>query len=556
MLLLLTLFIPLLFAIVQMFVPAENKTAHRNLAAAGSIVTFIVSLALWFSFDKANPAFQFVINVPWIASLDIGFRFGLDGMSLLLVMLTTFTMPIAILSSRNSINDRDKLYYVMLMILQFGLTGVFMSLDTFLFYIFWEVVLIPMYFLIGIWGGKDRIYASMKFFLYTMAGSLLMLVAIVWLGYYAQTHGGAFTTDFMKLMKVGPSIPVEVQKWLFLAFALSFCIKVPLFPLHTWLPDAHTQAPTAGSVILAAVMLKMGTYGLIRFNLQLFPQSSLQYADIISVLAVIGIIYGALLAMVQSDVKKLVAYSSVAHLGFVVLGIFSMTAEGVQGAVLQMVNHGLSTGMLFLLVGFIYERRHTRQMSEFGGLAKSMPVYATFFALAVFASVGLPGLNGFVGEYLTLVGAYVSDNLSSKWFAVVAASGVILAAVYLLILFQKMFFGPLTNPENSKLKDLSRLEVGLLVPMVLFCIWIGFHPNTFLSVTEKSSRAVVGVVEQLKGQNRYAVDANLRIGRDTTIVPPGAGTRVGQPEIMHPGPQGAPPVQVMPAPAQAAPPGH
>jgi NADH-quinone oxidoreductase subunit M len=549
MLLVITLLIPLVFALVLAFIPEENKSAHRMISAAGSLVTFVVSLALWFGFDKTNPAFQFTTNQIWISSLDIGFRFGLDGMSLMLVLLTTFIMPIGIMSSWEAIKDRQKLYYIMLLILEAGLIGVFASLDTFLFYVFWEVVLIPMYFLIGIWGGKDRIYASMKFFLYTMAASLLMLVAIIWLGHFAQTQTGAFTGDFQKLMHVGPSVPLEVQRWLFLAFALSFCVKVPLFPLHTWLPDAHTQAPTAGSVILAGVMLKMGTYGLIRFNLQLFPQSSLYYADAISVLAVVGIIYGALLAMVQTDVKKLVAYSSIAHLGFVVLGIFSMTAEGVQGAVIQMVNHGLSTGMLFLLVGYIYERRHTREMSEFGGLAKSMPVYSVFFAIAMLASVGLPGLNGFVGEYLTLIGAYVSEQLGSRWFAVVAASGVILAAVYLLILFQRMFFGPITKAENERLKDLNGLEIGLLVPMVLFCVWIGFHPDTFLSVSESSTRAVVGVVENLKGNTRYAAEMRARLGDTLSgpIVPPTPGALVNPhlPSMQIPPPQ---PVQVQPAP--------
>lgn len=539
MFLLLTLFMPLLVALVLMFIPAGNGRAHRMGATVGSIVTFLISLVLWFSFDKANPAFQFVTDVPWITSLDIGFRFGLDGMSLLLVALTTFTMPIAIMSSWEGIRDREKLYYIMILLLEFGIIGVFAALDTFLFYVFWEVVLIPMYFLIGIWGGKDRIYAAMKFFIYTMAGSLLMLVAIIWLGYYGEAAGG-FTTDLVKLMKIGPGIPFDTQNWLFLAFALSFCIKVPVFPLHTWLPDAHTQAPTAGSVILAAVMLKMGTYGLIRFNLQLFPQSSLHYADFISVLAVIGIIYGALLAMVQTDVKKLVAYSSIAHLGFVALGIFSMTAEGVQGAVLQMVNHGLSTGMLFLLIGFIYERRHTRQMADFGGLARTMPVYAVFFAIAVFASVGLPGLNGFVGEYLTLIGAYLSDHLATKWLAIIGASGVILAAVYLLILYQRMFFGPVTNPENEKVKDLTKLEIGLLVPIVIFCVWIGFQPNAFLSMTESSTRAVVGSIESLTGtSNRYAAEARARMG-DTTVVPavPAPGAMPSAPPVITPPPAG------------------
>lgn len=511
MILLATLFIPLLFAGIIMLVPAENGKAHRMLAATGTIAAFLVSLALWFGFDSANPGFQFLLDYSWIPSLDVGFRFGLDGMSLLLVLLTTFIMPIAVLSSWEPVRDREKLYYAMMLILQFGMLGVFMALDTFLFYIFWELVLIPMYFLIGIWGGKERIYASMKFFIYTMAGSLLMLVAIIWLGTYAGGTGGGFTTDLQKLMNVAPGIAFESQKWLFLAFALSFCIKVPVFPVHTWLPDAHTQAPTAGSVILAGVMLKMGTYGLIRFNLQLFPESSLYYADFISILAVVGIIYGALVAMVQTDVKRLVAYSSVAHLGFVTLGIFSMTTEGVQGAVIQMVNHGLSTGMLFLLVGFIYDRRHTRQMSDFGGLARSMPVYATFFAIAVFASVGLPGLNGFVGEYLTLIGAYVSPHLSTTWFAIIAASGVIFAAVYLLILFQRMFFGPITREENRNLKDLNRLEIGVLVPIVIFIVWIGFQPNTFLSISESSSRAVVGTVEKSKGMTDYAAEADARL---------------------------------------------
>lgn len=555
MILLATLFIPLLFAGIIMLVPSGQGKVHRTLAAVGTGAAFLVSLALWFQFDSANPAFQFSINYPWIPALDIGFRFGLDGMSLLLVLLTTFIMPIAVLSSWESVRDREKLYYVMMLVLQFGMLGVFMSLDTFLFYIFWELVLIPMYFLIGIWGGKDRIYASMKFFIYTMAGSLLMLVAIIWLGTYAGGSGG-FTTDLQKLMSIAPNIALESQKWLFLAFALSFCIKVPVFPVHTWLPDAHTQAPTAGSVILAGVMLKMGTYGLIRFNLQLFPQSSMHYADLISVLAVIGIIYGALVAMVQTDVKRLVAYSSVAHLGFVTLGIFSMTAEGVQGAVIQMVNHGLSTGMLFLLVGYIYDRRHTRQMSDFGGLARSMPVYAVFFAIAVFASVGLPGLNGFVGEYLTLIGAYVSPHLSTTWFAILAATGVIFAAVYLLILFQRMFFGPITHEENRNLKDLNAMEIGIMIPMVIFIVWIGFQPNTFLRISESSSRAVVGVVEKVRGTGEYAAEANARLhpGAVQTIhpLPQGGGPIATPPTVIQgPAPQ---PVQINPAPPSSPPP--
>lgn len=494
MLLLATLFLPLLAAAAMMLVPGSNGRMHRILAAVGTTATLVVSLFLWFGFDDSQAGMQFLINESWIPSIDAGFRFGLDGMSLLLVMLTTLIMPIAVFSSWPSVREREKEYYIWMLILQFGMLGVFMALDTFLFYIFWELVLIPMYFMIGIWGGKDRIYASMKFFIYTMAGSLLMLVAIVWLGIYAGGEAG-FTTDLQKLLSAAPTIPFDQQKWLFLAFALAFLIKVPVFPLHTWLPDAHTQAPTAGSVILAGVMLKMGTYGLIRFNLQLFPESSLHYADLISVLAVIGIIYGALLAMVQTDVKRLVAYSSVAHLGFVTLGIFSMTTTGVQGAIIQMVNHGLSTGMLFLLVGYIYDRRHTREMSQFGGLAKSMPVFAVFFGIAVFASVGLPGLNGFVGEYLTLIGAYTSRHLSTTWFAILGATGVIFAAVYLLILFQKMFFGPITRQENRDVSDLTPLEIGVLVPLVIFIVWIGIQPNTFLRVSEPAAAAIVQTID-------------------------------------------------------------
>jgi len=354
-----------------------------------------------------------------------------------------------------------------------------------------------MYFIIGIWGGKDRLYATVKFFLFTVVGSLFMLIAIIWLGWYVGgeiIHNSAgFTTNFIVIRQALENniIPMDIQKWLFLAFALSFCIKVPLFPLHTWLPDAHTEAPTPGSVILAGVLLKMGTYGLIRFNLELFPQASFQFAPIISWLAVIGIVYGAMVAMVQTDIKRLVAYSSVSHLGFVVLGIFSMTQEGIQGAIIQMVNHGLSTGMLFLLVGMIYERRHTRDIAEFGGIAKVMPAYSVFFAIAMFASVGLPGLNGFIGEFLTLVGAFKSPFLNSYVFSIVGASGVIFAAVYLLWMFQRVMFGENTNPLNHHLKDINKREWALLVPLVIFIVWIGVYPSTFMKISENSTKALV-----------------------------------------------------------------
>lgn len=495
--LLLTLFVPLLGAIAVLFINKEQSKAIKSTAFVMSIVTFLLSLLLLPNFDSSNPTFQYVVNQLWIPSLDAGFRIGVDGMSLLLVLLTTFIMPIAIASSFSGIKKREKEYYAMLLILQFGMTGVFVALDTFLFYVFWELILIPMFFIIGVWGGKDKIYASIKFFLYTLVGSLLMLVAIIWIGLYAQDPVvyGKFTTDLVAIKGFIGSIPYDIQVWLFLAFAISFCIKVPLFPLHTWLPDAHVQAPTAGSVILAGVLLKMGTYGLIRFNLELFPLVSSHWATPIAWLSVIGIIYGALVAMVQTDVKKLVAYSSVSHLGFVVLGIFSMTVEGIQGAIIQMVNHGLSTPMLFLCVGVIYDRRHTREISEYGGIARVMPIYTVLFAIAMFASVGLPGLNGFVGEYLTLIGAFVSPVYNNTLFAILSATGVIFAAVYLLWMWQRVMFGTNDNPENQNLQDVTKQELWQMIPLVVFIVWIGVYPGTFLKFTEASTRALVGKIE-------------------------------------------------------------
>ncbi len=493
--LLCTLFAPLAGAAAVSLIQRDQVKAIKGLTITVAVLTFLGSLFLIPAFDASSSAMQFMVNVPWISQIDAGFRLGLDGTSLLLVLLTTLIMPVSILASFNSIHKMEKEYYALLLLLQFGMTGVFMALDTFLFYVFWELILIPMYFIIGIWGGKDRVYAAVKFFLYTLAGSLLMLVAILWLSFAAKAQGIGFTTDLMKLRMVGPAIPLDVQFWLFLAFALSFFIKVPLFPLHTWLPDAHVQAPTAGSVILAGVLLKMGTYGLIRFNLELFPQTSAQLAGVISVFAVIGIIYGALVAMVQTDIKKLVAYSSVSHLGFVVLGIFSLTVEGVQGAVIQMVNHGLSTGALFLCVGMLYERRHTREISDYGGVTNVMPKFAVLFAISMFASVGLPGLNGFIGEYLTLLGAFRSPFLNDWTYAIVSSSGVIFAAVYLLWMFQRVMFGKNENPENHHLRDMSRMEYWQLVPLVILMVWLGVAPKTFMDYSEQSVRHVVGQVE-------------------------------------------------------------
>lgn len=504
-LLLTTLFLPLIGAAGVMFIGRQHTKAIERFSLILSIFTFLVSLFLLKDFDPNVSGFQFTLDISWIHSIDAGFRVGLDGMSLLLVLLTTFIMPIAILSSFDAIHKRQKEYYIMVLLLQFGMTGVFVALDTFMFYIFWELILIPMYFIIGIWGGKEKIYAALKFFLYTLVGSLLMLVAIVYLGLaYGDAHGGGFTMDLLKLREFAPTLDFEVQKWLFLAFALSFCIKVPVFPLHTWLPDAHVQAPTPGSVILAGVLLKMGTYGLIRFNMEMFPQAMAHYADFLAILAVIGIIYGALVAMVQTDIKKLVAYSSVSHLGFVVLGIASMTVEGIQGAIIQMVNHGLSTGMLFLCVGMMYERRHTREISEYGGITKVMPKFAVLFTIAMLASVGLPGLNGFVGEYLTLFGSFQSKFLSTQWYSILSASGVIFAAVYLLWMFQRVMFGTNDNPHNHQLKDLSKREYAMLIPLVIFIVWIGVYPKTFMQYSEKSTQALVGKVETIKfGSSSY-----------------------------------------------------
>jgi NADH-quinone oxidoreductase subunit M len=367
----------------------------------------------------------------------------------------------------------------------------------FLFYIFWEAMLIPMYFIIGIWGGERKIYASIKFFIYTMAGSLLMLVAIIWLAVYSSDLLGGFTTNLLELYETGPTIERSLQGFMFLAFALSFAIKVPIFPFHTWLPDAHVEAPTAGSVILAGVLLKMGTYGFLRFNLPLFPQASVDFAGIISVLAVIGIIYGALVAMVQTDMKKLVAYSSVSHLGFVMLGIFALNQEAVQGAVIQMINHGLSTGALFLLVGMIYERTHTRMIADYGGIAKIVPFFSFALLFTSLSSIGLPGLNGFVGELLILIGSFKSTVLGSWWYTVFAATGVILAAVYLLWMYKRIAFGTVKNPEMENIKDLNLREKLVLIPIFILIVWIGIYPSTFLNVSDKSSETIIkSVIEQ------------------------------------------------------------
>lgn len=506
-----TLFSPFVGILALFFIPKEKQDWIKYAGIATSVVTFVLSLVVYFGFDPSNTQMQFVEQYPWITGLDISYMVGVDGISILLVVLTTFLTPIALIASWESITDRLKEYVAFMLLLEVGMLGVFLAIDLFLFYVFWEAMLIPMYFIIGIWGGKERIYAAVKFFLYTMAGSLLMLIAILWLGYYASTlPGGYFTTNLQKLYAISPGIPMGIQVWMFLAFALSFAIKVPLFPLHTWLPDAHVQAPTAGSVILAGVLLKMGTYGLIRFCLPLFPLASFQFTPLLATLSVIGIVYGALVAMVQTDVKKLVAYSSVSHLGFVVLGIFSMTEEGIQGAMIQMINHGLSTGALFLLVGMIYDRRHTREISQFGGLAKVMPVFSTIFMIVTFSSIGLPGLNGFVGEFLILLGSFNSIFLGSYWYAAIAATGVIFSAVYMLWMCQRVFFGKITHDENRSLLDLTKREIGLLIPVLLFIVWIGVYPSTFLKSSAASTKQVVTQMQNAKSGNVSPAGVTLK----------------------------------------------
>jgi len=470
--------------------PGKRESNYKWIALAFSLVNFGLSLFLISGVGAGTKDFRFVEDVLWIGSIGAHYHLGVDGISLWLVLLTTLLMPIAILSSWTAIQKRQLSYYMFLLLLLSAMIGVFVSLDLLLFYLFFEASLVPMFFLIGIWGGERRIYAAVKFFIYTAVGSLLMLVAIIALYYMFGTFD---YTTILATLSGGQILTERAQFWLFLAFAFAFCIKVPLFPLHTWLPDAHTEAPTAGSVILAGVLLKMGTYGLLRFNLGLFPGMARKFAPVMITLAVIGIIYGALVAMVQPDVKRLVAYSSVSHMGFVVLGLFSFTEMGMQGALYQMLNHGVSTGALFLFVGFIYERRHTRQISEFGGLSTPMPWFSTLFVIASLSSIGLPFLNGFVGEFLIMIGTWTSLAVGHPWIwiaTMLAGTGVIWAAVYMLWMLQRVVFGKVTNPENAKLRDLNARELGLLVPLLALMLFMGVYPRVFLDRSQASVEQV------------------------------------------------------------------
>lgn len=484
--------------------PGKRESNYKWIALVVSLVEFAVSLLLIRGVGSKD--FSFVDNVLWIGSIGARYHVGVDGISLWLVLLTTLLMPIAILSSWTSIQKRQLSYYMFLQLLLSAMIGVFVSLDLLLFYLFFEASLVPMFFLIGIWGGERRIYAAVKFFIYTAVGSLLMLVGIIALYYVYNTFD---YTAIMAAMQQGETLSSlrssRFEMVIFEAFALAFCIKVPLFPFHTWLPDAHTEAPTAGSVILAGVLLKMGTYGLLRFNLGLFPDSAKAAAPLIITLAIIGIIYGALVAMVQPDVKRLVAYSSVSHMGFVVLGLFSFTEQGMQGALYQMLNHGVSAGALFLFVGFIYERRHTRQISEFGGLATPMPWFSTLFVIASLSSIGLPFLNGFVGEFLILIGSWTTVAIQHPWIAtMLAGTGVIWAAVYMLWMLQRVVFGKVTNPENAKLPDLNAREIGLLIPLLVLMLFMGVYPQPFLDRSKASVDEVKTRIESSQAGGSFA----------------------------------------------------
>ncbi|MGI8639269.1 MAG: complex I subunit 4 family protein [Pyrinomonadaceae bacterium] len=502
----------------------KQESSLKWMTLGFTILNFLLSLLLIADKGAVSASgFFFEKNIPWIQAINTNYHVGVDGLSVWLVLLTTFIMPIAIISTWHTVEKRLTAFYVFLLLLESAMLGVFVSLDLLVFYLFFEASLVPMFFLIGIWGGENRIYAAVKFFVYTALGSLLMLVAIIALYYLHFNQTGSGTFDYVTLvssLKTGTLVfSKETGLLLFGAFALAFSIKVPLFPFHTWLPDAHTEAPTAGSVILAAVMLKMGTYGLMRFNLVLFPEASRELAWLFIILAIVGIIYGALVAMVQPDIKRLVAYSSVAHMGFVILGIFSFTEMGMQGALYQMLNHGVATGALFLLVGFIYERRHTRAITEYGGLANVMPIYATIFVITTMASIGLPFLNGFVGEFLIMIGMWTSHALDTVTFlnwnwnyvaTMLAGTGVIFAAVYLLWMVQRVFFGKITNPKNKTLQDLNWREIGLIAPLLFLMVFMGVYPKPFLNASKDS---VLAVRDRIIGSQKGGTFEKVQISK-------------------------------------------
>jgi NADH-quinone oxidoreductase subunit M len=509
-------FLPLFGAIALLAFPKRDGVIRAFVLALTAVI-FFLSVKLLVGFET-NAEMQFVKQAPWFPSLGISYKVGIDGLSLFLVLLVTLTMPITILSAFKAVTHRVKEFHICMLLLETAMIGAFVSLDLFLFYVFWEMMLIPMYFLIGMWGGERRIYATVKFFIYTMVGSLLMLVAILFVAYAYKQQTGVLTFELASLVNVQLT---SAQQWIvFLAFALSFAIKVPMFPFHTWLPDAHVEAPTAGSVILAGVLLKMGGYGFLRFAMPMFPEAAIRAVPLIVTLALVGIVYGALVAMVQLDVKKLVAYSSVSHLGFVMLGLFVLNTQAVEGAIYQMLNHGISTGGLFLLVGVIYERRHTRMIEDFGGLTKSMPVYATAFMIVTLSSIGLPLTNGFVGEFLILLGAFAAKPL----YGILAATGVVLGAIYMLWMLQRVFFGPIKHVANEALKDLTVREMAVFAPIIGLIFFMGVYPKPFLSRMEPAVNKFINEVKAKQStlnrdqEQRGFIDLGLEEGSiDATV---------------------------------------
>ncbi|MCE9595974.1 MAG: NADH-quinone oxidoreductase subunit M [Planctomycetes bacterium] len=493
-------FLPLVGALLVLLTPASQEKALRVIALVTTLVVAVLGVRLYLAFDGASESMQFAVDKDWFvlpsSAIAVHYKLGVDGLSILMVALTAVLMPTVILSTWGHIDKRVKEFMVWMLVMQTGMLGVFLATDLVLFYFFWEVSLIPLYFMVGIWGGERRLYATIKFFLYTMAGSLVMLVAVIALIYAFRT------SDVTALLERASTLDAHKQAWLFAGFAIAFAIKVPLIPFHTWLADAHTEAPTSGSVVLAGVLLKMGTYGLLRFGIDMFPGAAIEHAPLFMALGAIGIVYGAFLAMAQTDVKRLVACSSVSHLGYVVLGLFALTRSGLSGSILQMVNHGISTGLLFLLIGMIYERRHTRALDQFGGLASTMPLFAFFFVFTVLSSAALPGLNGFVGEYLILLGAFQTSPL----WAILGVLGVIFGAVYLLMATRRMLFGPVTHEENKHLSDLNVREVALMLPLVLLAVWIGVRPTPFLDQSRGSLDRLVRKIETARGAHSAALD--------------------------------------------------
>jgi NADH-quinone oxidoreductase subunit M len=507
------LFEPLVGALLLLLVNKRNEQAIRWIANIAACAGFVISIPLWFWYNPQNADFQFVERATWIPSIGAEYFLGVDGFSTLLVLLTTLMGAIAVLSSWTAVTERVKEYYIFLLVLQTGMLGAFMSLDFLLFFLFWEVMLVPMYFLIGIWGSANRLYSAIKFFLYTLVGSVVMLLGILALYFYYHSTTGVYTFDVTAFHRM--TLPYNLQWWIFLAFFLGFAIKVPMFPFHTWLPDAHTDAPTAGSVILAAVLLKMGTYGFLRFSLPILPEASRHFVPMIVVLSIIGIVYGALVALAQKDWKRLVAYSSVSHMALVMLGIFALNPVGITGSIIQQLNHGISTGALFLLVGVVYERRHTREISEYGGLSKVMPVYAAIFLIMTMSSIGLPALNGFIGELLILQGVFVANKI----WAAFAVSGIVLGATYMLSLYQRTMFGKVENPKNERLLDLSHREFATFAPLLVLAVWMGLYPKPFLDRINTSVQHVIARVSpDYVDRNAKAADCGGGAPAPTAVV--------------------------------------